>query len=93
LQRTLSNDKAAPFMRAAQLFVGLCANDAVVADDSQRRSLAVALSAYAVLATAEISRIFLHAKPAREPDLFKATDPVFDAAARTVLAILGRSVA
>jgi len=92
LERTLANDQAFPFMRAAQLFVGLCANDAVLAAGGDRRKLAVALSAYTALATAEISRIFLRAKLSREPAIFKATEPAFDDAARTVLAELSRSI-
>jgi hypothetical protein len=79
-------------MRAAQLFVGLCANDAVVADEHERRRLGVALTAYAALATAEISRIFLRAKLSGLPDLFKSTDTDFDNAARTVLAAIAQSI-
>jgi hypothetical protein len=92
LERTLSNDNAFPFMRAAHLFVGLCANDAAIVDSRSRRNVAVALSAYTALATAEISRIFLRAKLRREPAIFKATDPAFDEAARTVLTALSRSI-
>jgi hypothetical protein len=89
----LSNTTAAPFMRAAQLFVGLCANDVALADERERHRVAVALTAYAALATAEISRIFLRAKVSGAPDLFKATETAFDDAARTVLAALARSIA
>jgi len=80
-------------MRPAQLLVGLCANDAVLADAGERHDVCVALTAYAALATAEISRIFLRAKLSRAPDFFKATDGAFDDAARTVLAAVGRSMA
>jgi uncharacterized repeat protein (TIGR01451 family) len=93
VQRMLSNNAAAPFMRAAQLFVGLCANDAVVANDRERHHVAVALTGYAALATGEISRIFLRARLGRAPDLFKPTEAAFDDAARTVLAALARTIA
>jgi hypothetical protein len=93
LQRSTANEQAAPFLRCAQLFIGLGANDAVVVDDVTRRDAEVALTAYAALATAEIGRIFLRGKLNRSPDLFKASDPEFDAAARTMLTTLGRLIA
>jgi hypothetical protein len=93
VERMLANDGAAPFMRAAQLFVGLCAADVAVADDRVRRTAAQALKAYSSLATAEVSRIFLRAKLSPVPDLFKPTDAAFDDAARAVLAELGRAIA
>ncbi len=92
VQRMLSNDRATAFMRASQLFVGLGANDAVLADNSRRAQVGVALTAYAALATGIISRIFLRAKLEGTPDLFKATDVAFDDAARTVLAALSRAL-
>jgi hypothetical protein len=92
VRRMLSNEHAAPFMRAAQLFVGLCANDALIAGERERHDIGVALTAYAALATGEIGRIFLRAKSNRAPELFKETDPSFDDAARTVLAALGSSM-
>jgi len=93
VRRMLLNDKAAPFMRPAQLLVGLCANDAVLADAGERHDVCVALTAYAALATAEISRIFLRAKLSRAPDFFKATDGAFDDAAKTPLDQLRTTVA
>jgi hypothetical protein len=93
LERSIANANSTPFLRAAQLFVGLCANDAVVAGPVVRRDAEVALTAYAALATAEIGRIFLRGKLNRSPVLFKATDPSFDDAARTVLDTLGRLIA
>lgn len=93
LGRAVSNDKAAPFLRTAQLFVGLCANDAVTSGATDRRETQVALTAYAAFATAEIGRIFLRAKLSRAPSLFRATEASFDEAARTVLATLGRLIA
>jgi uncharacterized repeat protein (TIGR01451 family) len=93
VQRMLSNESAAPFMRAAQLFIGLCANDVALPDEAERRRVAVALTAYAALATAEISRIFLNAKQSGMPALFKATESSFDDAARTVLNALAGAIA
>jgi hypothetical protein len=93
LQRAISNAKSAPFLRTAQLFVGLCANDAVTTAATDRRETQIALTAYAALATAEFGRIFLRARLSRAPSLFRATEPSFDEAARTVLATLGRLIA
>jgi hypothetical protein len=93
LQRSTENEQAAPFLRAARLFIGLCANDGVAADGAARRDAEVALTAYAALANAEIGRIFLRGRLTGSPELFKPTSPDFDAAARTVLTTLGRLIA
>jgi hypothetical protein len=59
----VSNAAAAPFERSAQLFVGLCANDVMVAGERERRQAGEALTAYAALATDEITRIFRPGRP------------------------------
>jgi hypothetical protein len=84
----VSNAAAAPFERSAQLFVGLCANDVVIAGERERRQAGKALAAYAALATDEIARIFPPGKPGRAPAPFRPTDGDLDDAARTVLAAL-----
>ncbi len=88
MDRMLANTKAPAFLQAAQLFVGLCANGAVVSHTYLARRVRQALTAYAALATAEISRIFLRARLSGQPELFKPTDPTFDDAARTVIETL-----
>jgi hypothetical protein len=92
LRRTISNEKAAPFLRAAQLAVGLCANEVAITDEIGRRRAAAALATYAALATAEISRIFLRSKLKSAPVFFKETDAALDDAARSVLAAIGSGV-
>ena len=93
LERTIASEKTSPFLAASRLFVGLCARDAVVEADDVRRSVRDALSAYAALATAEITRIFLRAKLSRTPVPLKTTDRAFDETARTLLAALARLIA
>jgi hypothetical protein len=93
IEELLANDEAPPFMRAAQLFVGLCSNDAVIVNKHERAALNLALTDYAAQARSEISRIFQSAKSNREPDLFKATDRGLDDAAKAVLAAVARSIA
>jgi hypothetical protein len=88
LERIVSNPAAAPFERSAQLFVGLCANDVIIADERERRHAGKVLAAYAALATDEIGRIFPPGKPSRAPAPFRPTDGDLDDAARTVLAAL-----
>jgi hypothetical protein len=85
LERMLSNVNAPAFLRAAQLFVGLCGNDVVVASPRDTTRVSERLTAYATLATTEISRIFLRAKLTQTPELFKGTEPSFDDSARSVL--------
>jgi hypothetical protein len=88
LQGTVSDEGAAPFLRAAQLFVGLCANDVVIAGERDRRAAGKALSAYAAQAAEEIGRIFARAKLSRAPAPFRPADSDFDDAARAVLTAL-----
>ncbi|GAC1403309.1 MAG: hypothetical protein NVSMB64_04800 [Candidatus Velthaea sp.] len=83
--RMVGNSDASLFLRAAQLFVGLCANDIAIVEGAVRRRTATVMSSYAALAAAEINRIFLRAKLTRAPALFKETEPAFDAAAKSVL--------
>jgi hypothetical protein len=89
----LANAQSPPFLRAAQLFVGLSANDAVIADDGARRRVGTLLASYSALAAGEINRIFLRAKLTRTPTLFKETDTSFDDAARAVLEALAALLA
>ncbi|MGB8265505.1 MAG: hypothetical protein WCE44_04225, partial [Candidatus Velthaea sp.] len=86
--RTLANESAHPFLRAAQFFVGLAPGDAALADAEARGQLAAALASYAAQAGAAISRIFLRAKLARSVSLFRESDPELDTAAKAVLAAL-----
>lgn len=88
LGRLISSAAAAPFERSAQLFVGLCANDVMVAGERERRQAGEALTAYAALATDEIARIFPTGRTTRLPAPFRPTDSELDDAARTVLAAL-----
>jgi hypothetical protein len=92
LHKTVADEAAAPFQRAALLFVGLCANDLVVDGERERRSAGKALTDYAALATDEIGRIFVREKVSRAPAPFRPTDGVFDDAARTVLDTLGAAL-
>ncbi|GAC1593403.1 MAG: hypothetical protein NVS3B28_23300 [Candidatus Velthaea sp.] len=91
--RMLANADASAFLRAAQLFVGICANDVAIGDGAVRRRTATLLSGYAALAAAEINRIFLRAKLTRMPALFKETDSAFDDAAKGVLDALNEILA
>jgi hypothetical protein len=93
LTRTVANDAAAPFLRAAMLFVGLCADDVAIIGERERRIAGKALTDYAAMATDEISRIFLQAKVSRAPAPFRPTDAGFDEAARGVLSALGIALA
>jgi hypothetical protein len=88
----LANAGSPPFLRAAQLFVGLCATDSAETDDATRRTMATLLSRYAGLAAAEISRIFLRAKLTRTPAVFKESGADLDDAARAVLAAIGAAL-
>jgi hypothetical protein len=88
LQQIVSGNRAAPFERAAQLFVGLCANDAIIAGESERQAAGKALVTYAALATEEIGRLFVRSKAVRAPAPFRPTDTELDDAARAVLATL-----
>jgi len=81
----LANAEAPPFLRVAQLFVGLCVNDAAVVDGAVRRRLGTVLGSYTALAAGEINRIFLRAKLTRTAVPFKETEPAFDDAGRAVL--------
>jgi hypothetical protein len=93
LQGVIADDGAAPFRRAAQLFVGLCANDVVTAAERERREARNLLTEYAALASEEVGRIFELGKPGRAPVPFRPTDPSFDDAARRVLAALEQGLA
>jgi uncharacterized repeat protein (TIGR01451 family) len=93
LQSIIANEGAAPFHRAAQLFVGLCSNDVVTAVERERREVQALLKEYAAQATDEIGRIFQGPKLSREPVPFRPTDPSFDAAARGVLTALEQGLA
>jgi len=86
--RTLANESAHPFLRAAQFFVGLAPGDAALEDAGARARLAAVLLAYATQAAASISRIFLRAKLSRSVALFRESDPELDAAGSAVLAII-----
>jgi hypothetical protein len=92
LSRMLANADAPPFLRVAQLFVGLCVNDAAIVDGAARRNLGTLLGSYTALAAGEINRIFLRAKITRTAAPFKDTEPAFDDAARAVLDALGEIV-
>ncbi|MFN2462004.1 MAG: hypothetical protein ABR591_15205 [Candidatus Velthaea sp.] len=93
LERVLGNADAPPFLRVAQVFVGMAASDVALADGAQRRRIAAAITAYTSLAAAEINRIFLRAKLTRTAAPFKETDAPFDAAARSMLETLAEAFA
>jgi len=93
LGHMLANTDAPPFLRVAQLFVGLCVNDIATVDGAARRRLGTLLGSYTALAAGEINRIFLRAKLTRTAAPFKETEPAFDDAARAVLDELGNIVA
>jgi len=93
IARTLENDSAHPFLRAAQLFVGLAPGD-VASDDADARTRAAAVFlAYATQASASISRIFLRAKLSRSVALFRESDPELDAAGTAALACIDGLIA
>jgi uncharacterized repeat protein (TIGR01451 family) len=88
IRRIVENESAHPFLRATQLFVGMCASDAALANTAMRSRLSTALAAYAATATAEINRIFLRTKLSHRPQLFKESDAGIDTCARNVLEAL-----
>jgi hypothetical protein len=93
IARTLANESAHPFLRAAQCFVGLAPGDAALADAAARARAAAALGAYATQAAASISRIFLRAKLSRSVALFRESDPELDAAGSAALACIDGLIA
>jgi hypothetical protein len=93
LRDTIADEGAAPFCRAAQLFVGLCPKDIVGGIERERREARTLLTEYAAQASEEIGRIFELGKPGRAPVPFRPTDPSFDEAARRVLAVLEQGLA
>jgi len=93
IARMLANAEAPPFLRAAQLLVGIVASDVMIADMGLRHHVSTALRLYAGLAAGEINRIFLRSKLSRSPEYFKETDSAFDAAARAALDALGTALA
>jgi hypothetical protein len=88
IARTLTNESAHPFLRAAQFFVGLAPGDAAVDDDQARARASATFLSYATQAAASISRIFLRAKLARSVALFRDSDPELDAAGKAALACI-----
>jgi len=93
LRGIIADEGAAPFCRAAQLFVGLCSKDIVGGIERERRQVRTLLTEYAALASEEIGRIFEPGKLGRAPVPFRPTDPSFDEAARRVLAALEQGLA
>ena len=88
IARTLANESAHPFLRAAQFFVGLAPGDAALEDSAARARVAAVLLAYATQAAASISRIFLRAKLSRSVALFRESDSELDAAGSAALALI-----
>jgi hypothetical protein len=93
LRGIIADEGAAPFCRAAQLFVGLCPQDIVGGIERERREARNLLTEYAALASEEIGRIFELGKLGRAPVPFRPTDQSFDEAARRVLAVLEQGLA
>jgi len=93
IARTLGNESAHPFLRAAQFFVGLAPGDAAVDDEHARARAAAVFLAYATQAAASISRIFLRAKLSRSIALFRESDPELDAAGVAALACIDGLIA
>jgi len=93
IARTLANESAHPFLRAAQCFVGLAPGDVALDDAAARARAAAALGAYAAQAAASISRIFLRAKLSRSVALFRESDPELDAAGSAALACIDGLIA
>jgi hypothetical protein len=88
IARTLTNESAHPFLRAAQFFVGLAPGDVAIDDEPARARAAAVFLAYATQAAASINRIFLRAKLARSVALFRDSDPELDAAGKAALACI-----
>jgi hypothetical protein len=91
LSASVNNANAAPFMRASQLFVGVCAHNAVVAGEARRAEIANALRTYSTAAASEVNRLFVRARLARQTDLFGPAPNELDrqAAQLTTLLDLG----
>ena len=92
LQRNIADHQAVPFLRAALLFVGLCANDVALPGERERHAIAKALTRYAPLATQTIAQIFQPTPTSGVAAPFRPTDPTFDSAARSVLEALGTAL-
>ncbi len=88
LSASVNNVNAAPFMRASQLFVGLCAHNAVTRGEKRRVEIANALRSYSAAAASEINRLFVRARLARKTDLFDLSPPDLDRQARALIELL-----